>query len=126
MNTCLDCDASLEGRGVNALYCSPCARKREKSCRNNKTLYQSLAMTFVSVAVRHGDLPKLDGSIPCVDCGKPASHYDHRDYKQPLDVAPVCRTCNAQRGPAKHKDPRESGKKPPSILRRFRERERAA
>jgi len=52
------------------------------------------------VAARSAN-PTLDGSIECVDCGAPATCYDHRDYSKPLDVEPVCWKCNAQRGPAK-------------------------
>jgi hypothetical protein len=36
----------------------------------------------------------------CVDCGKTAHGYDHRDYRKPLDVVPICRSCNYKRGPA--------------------------
>lgn len=36
----------------------------------------------------------------CVDCGAPARHYDHRDYNKPLEVEPVCASCNYYRGPA--------------------------
>jgi hypothetical protein len=36
----------------------------------------------------------------CVDCGKPATDYDHRDYNKPLEVEPTCRSCNLLRGPA--------------------------
>lgn len=57
----------------------------------------------VLVAIASGKLPKLDGSVPCQDCGSPAEHYDHRDYKNPLDVAPVCRTCNFRRGTGRNK-----------------------
>lgn len=57
----------------------------------------------VAKAVRKGLLPKLDGTIKCVDCGKPAHNYEHRDYAKPLDVSPVCRSCNHKRGPAKNK-----------------------
>lgn len=122
MNTCAECGLDIASRGHNAIYCVPCVRKRERTQRSEKTLYQSLATSFVTVAIRHGDLPKLDGSIACVDCGNPAAEYDHRDYRQPLDVQPVCRSCNQKRGPGKHKDPRETGNKQPSILRRYRDR----
>lgn len=37
----------------------------------------------------------------CVDCGKKARDWDHRDYKKPYDVEAVCRSCNQKRGPAK-------------------------
>ena len=36
----------------------------------------------------------------CVDCGANATDYDHRDYNKPLDVEPVCRSCNIRRGNA--------------------------
>lgn len=47
-------------------------------------------------------LGKLDDAkqFPCVDCGRRAVEYDHRDYNRPDDVVPVCRSCNLQRGPA--------------------------
>ncbi len=43
---------------------------------------------------------RQNGNVRCVDCGKKAGHYDHRDYNQPLDVQPVCESCNCRRGPA--------------------------
>lgn len=51
-------------------------------------------------AVRDGLLPKLDGSVACVDCGQKARRYDHREYARPLEVDPVCCSCNGKRGPA--------------------------
>jgi hypothetical protein len=56
---------------------------------------------MVAAAKKQGLLPKLDGSIACVDCGEAAREYDHRDYARPLDVQPVCRKCNKKRGTAK-------------------------
>lgn len=38
--------------------------------------------------------------MQCVDCSGAAVEYDHRDYRQPLAVEPVCRSCNLKRGPA--------------------------
>lgn len=65
---------------------------------------QSLAHHQVATAVRRGDLVGLsyhfDAGVACVDCGKPAQCYDHRDYLEPLDVDPVCMRCNGKRGPA--------------------------
>lgn len=52
-------------------------------------------------AVRRGVLPRLDGSVPCVDCGRPARCYEHRDYSKPLEVEPVCHRCNLRRGRAR-------------------------
>ena len=55
----------------------------------------------VRKAILAGLLPALDGSVACVDCGKEAVAYDHREYSRPLDVDPVCQRCNLFRGPAK-------------------------
>jgi len=55
-----------------------------------------------------GRLPALDGTIPCEDCGAPATDYDHRDYGQPLVVAPLCGSCNHRRPPARWWRPRRS------------------
>lgn len=51
------------------------------------------------VAIRRGEVLPAQGQ-QCSDCGKPATHYDHRDYNQPLAVEPVCHGCNLRRGPA--------------------------
>lgn len=57
-------------------------------------------------SIARGALPRLDGSIPCRDCGQPATMYDHRTYARPLEVDPVCRTCNRHRGEAQDAAPR--------------------
>lgn len=79
-------------REQGARHCWPCQKQREP--------HMWTAILAVRKAVRQGGLPKLDGSIACVDCGAPARDYDHRDYSRPLDVDPVCRACNQARGPA--------------------------
>lgn len=60
----------------------------------------AIAHRAVQKAKSIGLLPILDGSISCVDCGGIAHQYDHRDYRKPLDVVPVCRSCNQRRGRA--------------------------
>lgn len=50
-------------------------------------------------AVRDGLLQPAR-ELACVDCSNPAREYDHRDYAKPLEVVPVCRSCNLKRGPA--------------------------
>lgn len=87
--------------------------------RPDRSRYFVLAHRYVSVAIYNGDLPRLDGSIPCEDCGAPAAEYDHRDYKKPMEVSPVCRACNAARGPGLHRDPSESAPKPLTLRKRF-------
>ena len=58
------------------------------------------AMSSVSRAIQTGHLAPLDGTISCVDCGRSATCYDHREYAKPLDVSPVCWSCNRRRGKA--------------------------
>jgi hypothetical protein len=61
------------------------------------------AKSRIMVAVRAGRIPSPT-KFDCVDCGKPAQVYDHRKYTEPLTVEPVCRSCNAFRGPAVDKN----------------------
>lgn len=56
----------------------------------------------VQRAIADGRLPDLRTQhVDCQDCGRRATVYDHRDYDRPLDVDPVCRSCNCRRGHAK-------------------------
>jgi hypothetical protein len=36
----------------------------------------------------------------CVDCGRQADDWEHRDYSKPLEVEAVCHGCNLSRGRA--------------------------
>ena len=57
------------------------------------------ASQMVKYAVDNGFLPKVN-TLTCVDCGKPATEYDHRNYDYPLGVEATCRKCNSRRGSA--------------------------
>ena len=70
-------------------YCDSCYR----GCKPSSVEYAVLR------AIRRGELKPVKECI-CVDCGKPAQCYDHRDYNKPLEVHAVCRVCNAKRGHA--------------------------
>ena len=59
----------------------------------------TIAHSVVARAVLKGDLPDVK-TLVCVDCGSPATCYDHRDYSYPLAGDPVCRSCNSSRGKA--------------------------
>lgn len=98
---CVGCGAEKEKR--RPVFCPDCIQRRPVRTLimgqlREATKAQALAM--VADAKRLGLLPELDGAIACVDCGNVATEYDHRDYKYPLFVQPVCRTCNNRRGPA--------------------------
>lgn len=57
------------------------------------------AILMAREAVKEGLLPALDGTVKCVDCGVPATCYEHRDYYRPLLVEATCQGCNIRRGP---------------------------
>ena len=58
---------------------------------------RSSAIGAVAAQIRAGELPRAK-DCTCVDCGAQAHDYDHRHYLRPLDVQPVCRSCNLARG----------------------------
>ena len=72
---------------------------RIRDFSSRKTL-QRAALAHVALAVKENRLQKLDGTIPCTDCSHPATEYDHRDYRHPLQVEAVCHGCNIARGKA--------------------------
>lgn len=88
---CMECGRSLAGTR-SYCRCLNCHRVNEK--------FRTRARNLVARAIRAGELPSLaEGGVSCVDCGRAADRYDHRDYSKPLSVDPVCRTCNRRRGP---------------------------
>lgn len=56
------------------------------------------AYKLLKIAIELGTIPKIDSHTKCVDCGKQAKVYDHRNYEKPLVVEPVCVGCNVRRG----------------------------
>jgi hypothetical protein len=90
---CRRCGYTWESRAEVPVQCPRC-----KSPKWNETASQSVAHNLVARAIRKGELAPLDGTITCVDCGEPATVYDHRDYAYPLSVEPVCQRCNIKRG----------------------------
>ena len=87
--SCFHC-GSDRGR-YGGRYCYSCEQIVQK--------YQRAALRAVREAVQVGGLVRAK-LLLCVDCGDQAHDYDHRDYSKPLDVVPVCRSCNLRRGPA--------------------------
>ena len=101
--TCSDCGKNHR-RYYTAKRCFPCVSEREKKRTlayvNRYSKLRKKASYEVFKAIKSGELPRLslNNKIKCVDCGEPATVYDHRDYAKPLDVVPVCKKCNATRG----------------------------
>lgn len=102
---CTMCGKDISQRHSLTRYCQDCVGKRSYQLLKQRgglrevNPGQYLALQMVNLAVRHGLLAPVKTKF-CVDCGKPAAHYDHRDYNRPLDVEPVCVRCNVRRGPA--------------------------
>lgn len=89
---CIDCAAELAwNRHEQTLRCDKCTAAVDQ--------LRSSAVRAVKEAIKAGQLQPAKQRL-CVDCERPAHDYDHRDYRKPMDVEPVCRPCNQRRGPA--------------------------
>lgn len=78
--------------------------KAKDRARKSTQSGQKAAMSQVHRAIQNNKLINLAISyINCSDCKSRATVYDHRDYNKPLEVEPVCRGCNYQRGKAVHR-----------------------
>jgi hypothetical protein len=89
---CFMCSKKLSERNVGTAY-------QCKTCFSETSRIKMRAHSLVAYEIRAGRLAKLASSdIRCVDCGEEAECYDHRDYRKPLDVSPVCDRCDAARG----------------------------
>ena len=91
MKKCAICLRNVKNRTASAKYCGQCGR--------TKYSLRGKAISVTQRAIRRGEMPPARAYM-CVDCGNPATQYDHRDYSKPLHVDPVCRSCNWHRGPA--------------------------
>lgn len=100
---CALCGCDIANRHGLAKWCLKCqsssARYSSKQRRAVIPAGQGRAHQIVYKAVLSGSIPPIE-TLKCVDCGVKAVHYDHRDYNKPLEVVPVCRSCNSKRGPA--------------------------
>lgn len=95
--TCVSCaSVDLLTGGTCGHLCNPC--KVARGMTPGRTP-QEEAHKQVAQAIRIGHL-RAPRNFSCADCQESATEYDHRDYGRPLDVEPVCRGCNARRGPA--------------------------
>jgi hypothetical protein len=57
------------------------------------------AQQLTRLAIKRGILPH-PSKFRCADCGARGYCYDHRDYRRPLWVTPLCNACNGRRPPA--------------------------
>ena len=96
VHCCIDCEKPMDNEFVNfkPIRCG--------KCRSRLASYEAMkqqAHTLVAAEIRHGNISH-PSEHKCVDCGRDAECYDHRDYANPLYVQPVCFSCNIIRGPA--------------------------
>ena len=89
---CKLCQVNIEMRDSRAVFCFKCTDEKGKRTGGTRAIY------LVKKAIKNGILLPLENLL-CVDCGKQAKCYDHRDYNKPLEVVPVCKKCNRIRGP---------------------------
>lgn len=90
---CAYCNQEITGREPSARFCWGCTHIRPRKNGQAQAAYE------VNKAVRNGTIPHFS-NFNCVDCGKPAQCYEHRDYNKPLEVEPTCKSCNTRRRPA--------------------------
>ena len=90
------------GHGKICAWCAKPTRRGDWArlcwpCQQAGMWWQNRAHAKVMAAVRRGDLRPVKEQR-CVDCGKPAQCYDHRNYRHALMVEAVCTRCNILRG----------------------------
>ena len=86
--------------------------KHHKTLKQLQHYYQRLAWRAwrkVYLTVKVGGLTNLKlVYIACTDCKTcRAVNYEHRDYTKPLNIDPVCQSCNLKRGKARRITPEE-------------------
>lgn len=86
-------------RRRDRLYCFRCSGRRSMAKIAARKAASQPAHYAVARAIWRGELPR-PATLMCVDCGKSAECYDHREYAKPLQVEAVCKRCNILRGPA--------------------------
>lgn len=91
---CRECGVAAEAKRFNENWCSkehaPLWWKRQR--------LRGGCHQLVAKAIRRKEL-RPPNEYQCADCDKQAEVYEHRDYRAPLAVEPVCRSCNQRRGP---------------------------
>lgn len=98
---CLICDSEFMSVKISKTCqsCKPAYKRRLQQAKKG-------VHSKVYSAISSGLLPEIRRSkknrifVACKDCGRRASIYDHRDYRKPLEVEPVCCACNIKRGPS--------------------------
>lgn len=107
---CKQCKKPLTREKIfyRATFCAKCSHKRyiERETKMMARFHplRKKALAIVAYAKKTGQIASLAGNkrIRCKDCNAIAEVWDHRDYAKPLEVEPVCYSCNSKRGSAKN------------------------
>lgn len=100
---CLDCGCDITDRHFHTRFCMKCSANQTKRRQANYTNGHQkndndIGRQVTKFAIRAGFLLPPTNFI-CVHCNvRQAECYDHRDYNKPLEVDPVCLSCNSSRG----------------------------
>lgn len=94
---CEICGGPAVKRGLNTL-CDTCSDARRAEIIKQRQVFVN--------ARNSGKIGHVDG-LQCVDCApdfvtskRPATEWEHRDWREPLKVEPICRMHNTRRGRA--------------------------
>jgi hypothetical protein len=88
---CIDCAGEIDPYNDETWRCH--------RCQSEMARIRARAIVAVRMAIKDAAL-RPASQLVCLDCEAPAALYEHRDYRKPLHVEPVCRKCNQRRGPA--------------------------
>lgn len=76
-------------------------RMEANPVKHRRMRWSQYAAYKIQRAIKDGAIENLKVTYKqCVDCGKRALVWEHRDYEKPLDVVPCCYACNSKRGSA--------------------------
>ena len=95
---CFRCSYEWVPRIENIKTCAKC-RSPYWDIAKDKLQYMKMrgwAASVVQNAKYRGYVGRPEDQ-KCVDCGKQAKHWEHRNYARPLIIEPVCQSCNLKR-----------------------------
>lgn len=96
---CYRCKYEWISRVEDIRTCAKCRSPYWNKAKTDGEYYnmQTFALRIVSISRKEGLLadPK---TLKCMDCGKNAKYWEHRNYARPLLVDPICQKCNIKRG----------------------------
>ena len=104
---CFRCGYEWIPRNEKIRTCAKCRSPYWDKARNSKehSKMRIWALGIIQNAKYKGYIGKPKNQ-KCVDCGKKATDWEHRNYSRPLIVEPICRSCNLRRGSSLNFNPK--------------------